>query len=159
MTIRRKLDTYIGIAVVVAALLVAFSVLNAVRDGLTIAVVPVLVLACVLVIGELRPIRISHGDGSVDEVTISSSFSLALVLTGPLIVALGAQSIATRGLGHLELDGSDVLLGLLKHPVMSGLLLAGCDARPFPTSTSGSTRQTLRRAASCMAQPVLRTTQ
>jgi len=95
MTIRRKLDTYIGIAVVVAALLVTFSALNAVRTGLTIAVVPVLVLACVLVIGELRPIRISHGDGSVDEVTISSSFSLALVLTGPLIVALGAQSIAT----------------------------------------------------------------
>src|SRR5665213_4325220 len=95
MTIRRKLDTYIGIAVVVAALLVAFSVLNAVRNGLTIAVIPVLVLAFVLVIGELRPIRISHGDGSVDQVTISSSFSLALVLTGPLIAAVGAQAIAT----------------------------------------------------------------
>src|SRR5476649_2016839 len=95
MTIRRKLDTYIGIAVAVAALLVALSVRGAVRHGLTIAVVPVLVLASVLIIGELRPIRISHGDGSVDEVTISSSFSLALVLTGPLIVALGAQSIAT----------------------------------------------------------------
>ena len=54
-----------------------------------------MVLAFVLIIGELRPIRISHGDGSVDEVTISSSFSLALVLTGPLIVALGAQSVAT----------------------------------------------------------------
>ena len=46
MTIRRKLDTYIGVAVAVAALLVALSVRNAVRHGLTIAVVPVLVLAC-----------------------------------------------------------------------------------------------------------------
>jgi len=95
MTIRRKLDTYIGIAVAVAALLVAVSVASAVQHGLAVAVLPVLVLAAVLIIGELRPIRISHGDGSVDEVTISSSFSLALVLTGPLVVALGAQSIAT----------------------------------------------------------------
>ncbi len=43
MTIRRKLDAYIGVAVIVAALLVASAVLNAGRNGLTIGVVPVLV--------------------------------------------------------------------------------------------------------------------
>ncbi|HZV25775.1 MAG TPA: hypothetical protein VFG00_05750 [Acidothermaceae bacterium] len=48
----------------VAALLVAFSVAGDVQHGLTIALLPVLVLASVLIIGELRPIRISHGDGN-----------------------------------------------------------------------------------------------
>jgi diguanylate cyclase (GGDEF)-like protein len=95
MAFRRRLDTYIGGAVLVAALLVVLAVRNALHHGVQLAVLPVLVLAVVLIIGELRPIRISHGDGSVDQVTISSSFSLALVLTGPLVAALGAQSIAT----------------------------------------------------------------
>ena len=95
MAFRRRLDTYIGGAVLVAALLVVLAVRYALHHGVELAVVPVIVLAAVLIIGELRPIRISHGDGSVDQVTISSSFSLALVLTGPLVAALGAQSIAT----------------------------------------------------------------
>src|SRR5450432_2245805 len=95
MTIRRRLDIYIGGAVLVAALLLASLVYSAIHDGLQMALLPVVVLATVLIIGELRPIRISHGDGSLDEVTISSSFSLALVLMGPLIAAVGAQAIAT----------------------------------------------------------------
>ena len=45
MTIRRKLDTYSGIAVLVAALLVALSVAGDVQHGLTVAVLPVTVLA------------------------------------------------------------------------------------------------------------------
>jgi diguanylate cyclase (GGDEF)-like protein len=68
---------------------------SAFHDGLKVALVPVIALSLVLVFGELRPIRISHGDGSVDEVTISSSFSLALVMTGPLLIAVLAQAIAT----------------------------------------------------------------
>ena len=95
MALRRRLDLYIGGVVLVAALLVTWLVRGAVHDGLHIAMLPVLVLGAVLIVGELRPIRISHGDGSVDQVTISSSFSLALVLTGPLIAAVGAQAIAT----------------------------------------------------------------
>jgi diguanylate cyclase (GGDEF)-like protein len=95
MAFRRRLDTYVGGAVLVAALLVALVVRHTLQHGAHLALLPVLVLAVVLIVGELRPIRISHGDGSVDQVTISSSFSLALVLTGPLVAALGAQSIAT----------------------------------------------------------------
>ncbi|HTC69264.1 MAG TPA: hypothetical protein VK662_06835, partial [Acidothermaceae bacterium] len=71
MAFRRRLDTYIGGAVVTAALLVVLTVRYALHHGVELAVVPVLVLAVVLIIGELRPIRISHGDGSVDQVTIS----------------------------------------------------------------------------------------
>ena len=95
MVFRRRLDTYIGGVVLVAALLVALVIRYTLQHGTNVAMLPVLVLAAVLIVGELRPIRISHGDGSVDQVTISSSFSLALVLTGPLVAALGAQAIAT----------------------------------------------------------------
>jgi diguanylate cyclase (GGDEF)-like protein len=91
----RRLNTYVGAVVLVAVLLLAFLVRGAVHDSLQKISLAVVVLAAVLVIGELRPIRISHGDGSVDQVTISSSFSLALVLQGPLFFAVGAQAIAT----------------------------------------------------------------
>jgi diguanylate cyclase (GGDEF)-like protein len=92
---RRRLNTYVGAVVLVAVLLLAFLVRGSIQDGLQKISLAVVVLAAVLVIGELRPIRISHGDGSVDQVTISSSFSLALVLQGPLLFAVGAQAIAT----------------------------------------------------------------
>ena len=92
---RRRLNTYVGAVVLVAVLLLAFLVRGAIHDSLQKISLAVVVLAAVLVIGELRPIRISHGDGSVDQVTISSSFSLALVLQGPLLFAVGAQAIAT----------------------------------------------------------------
>src|SRR5665213_3750264 len=95
MPINRRLNAYVGGVILSAALLVSWVVRQVFVDGSHVVMLSVLVLASVLIIGELRPIRISHGDGSVDEVTISSSFSLALVLIGPLIVALGAQSIAT----------------------------------------------------------------
>jgi diguanylate cyclase (GGDEF)-like protein len=92
---RRRLNTYVGAVVLVAVLLLALLVRGAIHDSLQKISLAVVVLAAVLVIGELRPIRISHGDGSVDQVTISSSFSLALVLQGPLLFAIGAQAIAT----------------------------------------------------------------
>ena len=77
---RRRLNTYVGGVILVAVLLLAFLVRGSIDDSLQTISLAVVVLAAVLVIGELRPIRISHGDGSVDQVTISSSFSLALVL-------------------------------------------------------------------------------
>jgi diguanylate cyclase (GGDEF)-like protein len=52
------------------------------------------VIGALVVLGELRPIMISHGDDSVDIVTISCCFSLALVLHGPLAVAIGVQALA-----------------------------------------------------------------
>jgi diguanylate cyclase (GGDEF)-like protein len=88
--------TYYVMAVCIFAVgLLAWITRSAFYMGLHIALLPVIALSLVLVLGELRPIRISHGDGSVDEVTISSSFSLALVMTGPLLIAVLAQTVAT----------------------------------------------------------------
>ncbi|MDP3714259.1 MAG: bifunctional diguanylate cyclase/phosphodiesterase [Mycobacteriales bacterium] len=52
-----------------------------------------LLLALLILLGELRPIVIARGDTS-DEITISSTFSLALILVGPLGLALLAQGVS-----------------------------------------------------------------
>jgi diguanylate cyclase (GGDEF)-like protein len=51
-------------------------------------------LAAVLVAGELRPLLLPRGDGETDRVTTSSTAALALVLSGPLVLALVAQGAA-----------------------------------------------------------------
>jgi diguanylate cyclase (GGDEF)-like protein len=53
-----------------------------------------LLLGVVLVLGELRPILIARGDEEGDEVTISSTFALALVIAQPLVLAVTAQLLA-----------------------------------------------------------------
>jgi diguanylate cyclase (GGDEF)-like protein len=55
---------------------------------------PCYTLAAVLVACELRPLLLPRGDGVTDRVTTSSTAALALVLTGPLLVALVAQGAA-----------------------------------------------------------------
>ncbi len=92
---QRRLNAYVVGVMLTAALLIGWIVRDLLHAGVSTAIVPIVALSAVLIVGELRPIRISHGDGSVDEVTISSSFSLALVLMGPLVAAVGAQAIAT----------------------------------------------------------------
>ncbi len=47
-----------------------------------------------LVLGELRPIPISRGDDTTDLITISTVFAVALVLVGPLSIAIGFQILA-----------------------------------------------------------------
>jgi diguanylate cyclase (GGDEF)-like protein len=49
------------------------------------------VLALALLLGELRPVKVARGEEGDDEITISSTFAMALVITGPLAVAVGAQ--------------------------------------------------------------------
>jgi diguanylate cyclase (GGDEF)-like protein len=90
-----RLDAYV-VAICVVGTLVALTLIPA-SIHLTgqLEWAQLITLGIILTVGELRPIRISHGDGSVDEVTISSSFTLAMVLQGPLIVAIVAQGIAT----------------------------------------------------------------
>ncbi|MFN8074260.1 MAG: EAL domain-containing protein [Kineosporiaceae bacterium] len=51
-------------------------------------------LATLLVVGELRPLMIARHDGETDRVSASSTFSLALVLIGPLSLALTVQAVA-----------------------------------------------------------------
>jgi diguanylate cyclase (GGDEF)-like protein len=53
-----------------------------------------LLLAIVLVLGELFPIQILRSDDRTDELTVSSAFALALLISAPLYVALLAQLVA-----------------------------------------------------------------
>jgi len=87
-------DLYVAAVIAAGGSLLAILAVEAARTRPAVAGGAVGVLAAMLVLGELRPIKISHGDDSVDEVTISSCFALALVLLGPLIAAVGAQVLA-----------------------------------------------------------------
>ena len=67
------------------------------------------VLAGMVVIGEMRPIMISHGDDSVDIVTISCCFTLALV-TGQSVIDLTMNAVANLGWDEVRLP----------HPLFEG---------------------------------------
>ena len=53
------------------------------------------VLTGLLFAGELRRLRVVRKDGDTDRLTVSSTFAVALVMTGPLCLALLAQVTAT----------------------------------------------------------------
>jgi diguanylate cyclase (GGDEF)-like protein len=53
-----------------------------------------LLFTAALVIGELRPIPISRGGGITENVTTGTTFTVALILSGPLAWAVGAQVLA-----------------------------------------------------------------
>ncbi len=57
------------------------------------SVVQIGALVLALMVGELLPIRISQRGRHMDEITVSSTFALALVVTGPLGIAVLAQSL------------------------------------------------------------------
>jgi diguanylate cyclase (GGDEF)-like protein len=52
------------------------------------------VLAALLFTGEMRPLHVVRQDGEADRITVSSTFAVALVLIGPLSLALLAQGLA-----------------------------------------------------------------
>ncbi len=51
-------------------------------------------LALMLFVGELRAIPVPRGDDTTDQITVSSTFATALVLIGPLSLALLVQAVA-----------------------------------------------------------------
>jgi diguanylate cyclase (GGDEF)-like protein len=51
-------------------------------------------LAVMLVLGEMRPLLIARTDGDADRLTVSTTFSVALVLIGPIWLALVVQALA-----------------------------------------------------------------
>jgi diguanylate cyclase (GGDEF)-like protein len=51
-------------------------------------------LAAMLFVGELRAIPVPRGDDTTDQITVSSTFATALVLIGPLSLALAVQALA-----------------------------------------------------------------
>jgi diguanylate cyclase (GGDEF)-like protein len=52
------------------------------------------VVAIALVLGEVRPIPISRGDASTDQITISTTSALMLLITGPIGFAIAVQCAA-----------------------------------------------------------------
>ena len=51
-------------------------------------------LGLALVLGELKPIPVSRGDDTTSEITISTTFALALIVTGPLSFLLAIHTAA-----------------------------------------------------------------
>jgi diguanylate cyclase (GGDEF)-like protein len=50
--------------------------------------------AVLLLVGELRPLLLARSDGGTDGITVSTTFSMALVLVGPLSLAIFVQALA-----------------------------------------------------------------
>jgi diguanylate cyclase (GGDEF)-like protein len=55
---------------------------------------PALVFAGLLVLGEQRPLAIARRDGDLDQITVSSTWAVALVISGPLSLVVLAQGLA-----------------------------------------------------------------
>ena len=60
-------------------------------------------LAAMLFVGELRAIPVPRGDDTTDELTVSSTFATALVLIGPVGLALAVQALARAHATHADL--------------------------------------------------------
>jgi diguanylate cyclase (GGDEF)-like protein len=58
------------------------------------ALLPAYAFAALLIAGELRPLLVAREDGDTDTVTVSTTFAVALVLSGPLVLAMTAQALA-----------------------------------------------------------------
>jgi diguanylate cyclase (GGDEF)-like protein len=90
-----RLDGYLGAVGLVGIALIA-TVLTLIPAALIdvrhFAIV--LPLCLVLIVGELRPIAITRGEDSSDEISISSTIGIALVLVAPVGVAILAQGLA-----------------------------------------------------------------
>ncbi len=65
-----------------------------VADWTSPALLPGAVLALLLFVGETRPLQMVRPDGESDRVTVSATFAVALVVLGPLSLALLAQTAA-----------------------------------------------------------------
>jgi diguanylate cyclase (GGDEF)-like protein len=55
---------------------------------------PSYLLIVLLFGGELRPLVISRADGDTDRITVSTTFAVALVISGPLALTMVAQAVA-----------------------------------------------------------------
>ena len=86
----------LGVALLGAAVLITVCAVQLPRvDWDSPRTVPGYLLAALLFAGELRRMLVVRRDGDSDRLTVSSTFAVALVLTGPLCLALLAQCTAT----------------------------------------------------------------
>ena len=88
---RRRLDAFVVAVCISGGIAVTTLVVSAFTFAPVHLTWGLVILALALVLGELRPVKVARGEEGDDEITISSTFALALVLTGPLTLAVGAQ--------------------------------------------------------------------
>ncbi|MEO8329653.1 MAG: diguanylate cyclase, partial [Candidatus Nanopelagicales bacterium] len=89
--------TTVGMATLFLALMEApplRSLTDSAWEGSSPHAVVILVLAFAVIIGELRPVPVPRGGDSHDSITISTTFTVALVILGPVSVAMLAQGLA-----------------------------------------------------------------
>jgi diguanylate cyclase (GGDEF)-like protein len=63
-------------------------------DWTSASLLPAYVFVALLVVAEQRPLRLARRDGEVDQITVSSTWAVALLLVGPLAVVVLAQGLA-----------------------------------------------------------------
>src|SRR3954454_2490544 len=91
---RRRLDVFVLAVCLSGAAVVATLIAGALSFAPVHVTSAMVVLSLALFLGELRPVKVARGEEGDDEITISSTFAMALVMTAPLAVALGAQICA-----------------------------------------------------------------
>ena len=92
----RHLARYLWLVTAVTAPVVAECTLLAARGSWSIGRhwLVVTLFAAVLVVGEMWPIPVARGVEAGDEITVSSTFGLALILVAPVSYAIAAQALA-----------------------------------------------------------------
>src|SRR5580765_1134792 len=88
---RRRLDVFVLAVCLSGAAVVATLIAGALSFAPIHLTSSMVVLSLALFLGELRPVKVARGEEGDDEITISSTFAMALVITGPLALAVGAQ--------------------------------------------------------------------
>ena len=92
-TPRGPLALYMLVVTVLGLPLTAWAVGDAVAVGTTMPLLVIGLMVVGLVVGELLPISISRDGRSSDEITISTTFALALLLVAPLGLVIAAQAL------------------------------------------------------------------
>ena len=88
---RRRLDVFVLAVCLSGGAVVATLLAGALSFAPIHLTSAMIVLSLALFLGELRPVKVARGEEGDDEITISSTFAMALVITGPLAMAVGAQ--------------------------------------------------------------------
>ncbi len=89
-----RLNTYVSAVIAGGGAVVLDVLVRHLPAHMQVPSLTAIVLAVLLVVGESQPIVISRGEDDLDEVTIASTFILALAILGPMWLLLLAQIVA-----------------------------------------------------------------
>jgi diguanylate cyclase (GGDEF)-like protein len=94
----RRLTAYLWLVTAVAIPVIVVVGRQAVQTGVsglgTRGITIVVTLSLILIAGELWPIPVARGEEAGDEITVSSTFGLALLLLAPVFYVVVAQAVA-----------------------------------------------------------------